>query len=55
MWAEDLQTTSLFQGDDPVGFAEEFLRNYADGQWIRKERAQLVAAVDAAVAAQEQS
>ena len=42
-------------GDDPVGFAEEFLRNYADGQWIRKERARLVAAVDAAVAAQEQS
>jgi DNA-binding ferritin-like protein (Dps family) len=41
-------------GDDPVGFAEEFLRNYADGQWINKERARLVSAVDAAVAVQEE-
>ncbi len=42
-------------GEDPVGFAEEFLRNYADGQWINKERARLTSAVDAAVASQERS
>lgn len=35
-------------GDDPVEFAEEFLRNYADGQWISKERARLTDAIDRA-------
>ena len=29
-------------GDDPVDFAEAFLRKYADGQWIRTERDRLV-------------
>ena len=28
-------------GDDPVEFAEDFLRNYVEGQWINKERARL--------------
>src|SRR5688572_16409576 len=28
-------------GDDPVEFVEEFLRNYADGSWLLKERARL--------------
>lgn len=28
-------------GEDPVEFAEEFLRNYAGGQWIDKERRRL--------------
>lgn len=28
-------------GADPVEFAEEFLRNYADGSWLLKERARL--------------
>jgi DNA-binding ferritin-like protein (Dps family) len=37
-------------GDDPVEFAEEFLRNYAEGQWINKERARLTEAIDRAVA-----
>ena len=35
-------------GDDPVAFAEDFLRNYADGQWITKERARLTDAIDGA-------
>jgi DNA-binding ferritin-like protein (Dps family) len=37
-------------GDDPVEFAEEFLQNYSDGQWIAKERARLVESIDRAVA-----
>jgi len=37
-------------GDDPVGFAEDFLRNYREGAWIAKERARLVEAVDRASA-----
>ncbi|RKS06773.1 DNA-binding ferritin-like protein (Dps family) [Nocardiopsis sp. Huas11] len=28
-------------GEDPVDFAELFLRNYAEGQWINKERERL--------------
>lgn len=40
--------TSIRQivGDDPVEFAELFLANYAEGQWIVKERRRLVAAID---------
>lgn len=37
-------------GDDPVDFAETFLRNYADGQWIDAERARLTEAIDRAAA-----
>ncbi len=37
-------------GDDPVEFAEEFLRNYAEGQWIKKERARLTEAITRAEA-----
>ena len=33
-------------GDDPVEFAETFIANYADGQWINKERARLIKAID---------
>ena len=33
-------------GDDPVVFAEEFLENYRDGQWVNKERARLTRAID---------
>jgi DNA-binding ferritin-like protein (Dps family) len=36
-------------GDDPVEFAEEFLRNYSEGKWINKERARLTGAIDRAV------
>jgi DNA-binding ferritin-like protein (Dps family) len=33
-------------GQDPVEFAETFLQNYADGQWIGKERERLTNAID---------
>ena len=36
-------------GDDPVEFVETFVANYADGQWINKERARLSRAIDDAV------
>lgn len=35
-------------GEDPVEFAEDFLRNYADGQWINKERRRLNETIDQA-------
>jgi DNA-binding ferritin-like protein (Dps family) len=35
-------------GDDPVQFAEAFLQNYSEGQWINKERERLVSAIDRA-------
>lgn len=35
-------------GDDPVEFAETFVRNYSEGQWIKKERERFVAAIDRA-------
>ena len=35
-------------GDDPVEFAEAFLRNYTEGQWIDKERERLTSAIDRA-------
>ena len=33
-------------GDDPVEFAEAFVRNYSEGQWINKERQRLIEAID---------
>ena len=33
-------------GEDPVGFAEAFLQNYSEGQWINKERERLTNAID---------
>ena len=33
-------------GDDPVEFAETFLQNYSEGQWINKERKRLTDAID---------
>ena len=35
-------------GDEPVEFAEDFVRNYAGGQWINTERERLTAAIDRA-------
>jgi DNA-binding ferritin-like protein (Dps family) len=32
-------------GEDPVEFAEMFLQNYAEGQWINKERERLTSAI----------
>jgi DNA-binding ferritin-like protein (Dps family) len=33
-------------GEDPVEFVETFLTNYSEGQWINKERARLIKAID---------
>ena len=33
-------------GDDPVEFAETFLQNYSEGQWIHKERERLRSAIE---------
>lgn len=33
-------------GEDPVEFAEAFLRNYPAGQWIVRERERLAKAID---------
>ena len=35
-------------GDDPVEFADTFIQNYSDGQWINKERQRLTDAIDKA-------
>ena len=35
-------------GEDPVEFAETFLQNYSEGQWINKERERLTNAIDLA-------
>ena len=37
-------------GEDPVEFAEAFVQNYAEGQWINKERERLTSAIDRAAA-----
>lgn len=33
-------------GEDPVEFAEAFLRNYPEGQWISRERQRLTNTID---------
>ena len=35
-------------GEDPVEFADAFLRNYPAGQWIHRERDRLTSAIDRA-------
>lgn len=35
-------------GADPVEFADTFIQNYSDGQWINKERKRLTDAIDQA-------
>lgn len=35
-------------GDDPVEFADTFIQNYSDGQWINQERKRLTDAMDQA-------
>jgi DNA-binding ferritin-like protein (Dps family) len=42
-------------GEDPVEFVETFLRNYADGQWINKERERLTTAIARAAGDEEAS
>lgn len=46
--AESVTPIRALVGDDPVEFAEAFLRNYSEGQWINKERERLVHAIDRA-------
>lgn len=41
-------------GDDPVEFADTFMQNYADGQWIAKERKRLNDAIDDASRAEQE-
>ncbi|MCW1250300.1 DUF1048 domain-containing protein [Acaricomes phytoseiuli] len=45
--AEQTPIRSLI-GEDPVDFAETFIKNYTDGQWISKERRRLITAIDRA-------
>ena len=35
-------------GEDPAEFAEAFLQNYPEGQWISRERERLTSAIDRA-------
>lgn len=42
-------------GDDPVEFAETFLKNYSTGRWLQKERERLTAAIDRAAAGDVES
>ncbi|MFJ7751220.1 DUF1048 domain-containing protein [Arthrobacter sp. NPDC097144] len=39
--AADATPIRAVVGEDPVEFAEAFLQNYTDGQWINKERRRL--------------
>jgi DNA-binding ferritin-like protein (Dps family) len=41
-------------GEDPVAFAEDFLSNYTEGQWINKERERLRTTVDHVVSEEYQ-
>jgi DNA-binding ferritin-like protein (Dps family) len=43
--AADGTPVGAIVGDDPVQFAETFLANYSDGQWINRERKRLVEAI----------
>jgi DNA-binding ferritin-like protein (Dps family) len=45
--AADQTPVRSIVGDDPVAFAEDFLSNYADGQWVNRERQRLTAAIAA--------
>lgn len=46
--AADRTPIRAIVGEDPVEFAEAFLENYSDGQWITKERERLTTAIDGA-------
>lgn len=48
--AADGTSIRAIVGDDPVEFAETFLDNYAEGQWVNRERERLVSAIDQAAA-----
>ena len=44
--AADGTPTREIVGQDPVEFAEAFLQNYSEGQWINRERERLTNAID---------
>lgn len=44
--AADATPVRAVVGDDPVEFAETFLQNYAEGQWINRERMRLTDAIE---------
>ena len=44
--AADRTQIRAIVGEDPVEFAETFLANYSEGQWINKERKRLSDAID---------
>jgi DNA-binding ferritin-like protein (Dps family) len=46
--AADGTSVRAVVGEDPVEFAEEFLRNYPGGSWISRERDRLTDAIDRA-------
>lgn len=51
--AADGTPVSAIVGGDPVDFAETFIRSYSAKQWLDKERARLVQAVENAEREQE--
>jgi DNA-binding ferritin-like protein (Dps family) len=48
--AADQTPVRAIVGEDPVEFAEAFLRNYPEGSWIVRERERLTSAVERAAA-----
>jgi DNA-binding ferritin-like protein (Dps family) len=46
--AADGTSVRAIVGADPVEFAETFLQNYSEGQWINKERERLVTTIERA-------
>lgn len=52
--AADGTSVRAIVGDDPVEFAETFAQAYAGKQWIDKERARLIAAIDDAERAERE-
>src|SRR5664279_366310 len=50
--AADGSSVRAIVGEDPVEFAEDFVRNYSKGQWINKERERLILAIDRAAGGQ---
>jgi DNA-binding ferritin-like protein (Dps family) len=42
-------------GEDPVEFAETFLRNYPEGSWISRERERLTSAIERAAGEEERA
>ncbi|GAB3598295.1 hypothetical protein GCM10027408_13670 [Microbacterium tumbae] len=53
--ALDGTPVSAIVGDDPVAFAEEFVRSYRHREWIDKERDRLAKAIDAAIGRERES